>query len=421
MLASLKPIIRSGPRLFTAGSVRYNSTSYDVDHSNDGSPMYPVSSIPVPNNYDPMKYRKWINLNPNSINDDRKISVMSFNLLSRHYIWKQVFSYLQPDYLDWANYRFPLINKIIDYFKCDIMCFQELECEIYQKYWNEHAASKDYCFLPNYKSFYMKKSSPNYWGNKPANQIDGVGIFLNTDRFEVIDELRINFADYIRKNPSKFDMTNDLIKRVLPRNTVALVLKAFDKKNSKTVYISNTHLYWSPKFNDVKAIQTKLLLNLLKDFINKSDPHTNNDFSKTNIIMCGDFNSTPNSLVFNLLSRGEIDLLAAKEFSHLYYGSRLNNEILIDSKFVNPFDLSPAYDALLKDTYHVGHKLKFTSYTQSLTAVLDHIWFSSHNFTVTRVLSEVDTKYTLNSRVNGFPDAQFPSDHIPLISEIAYM
>lgn len=387
----------------------YSSTK-TKNNSTDGSPLYPISNIPPPKNYDPMKYRKWIQLNPNPIDQNEKISIMSYNLLSQHYVWKQVFGYLQKDFLDWPHYRFPLINKTIEHFQCDIMCFQELESLVYYNEWKQNYPKK------NYESVYVRKSNPLYWGNKPVDQMDGVGIFINKDRFDLIDHKRINFAKYIGTHLDKFSVTNDLRKRLLPRNTVALLVKLRDKLNGKIVYVANTHLYWSPKFNDVKAYQTKLLLSLLRDFIGDYKPD-----SPPNIIMCGDWNSTPASIVYDLLSTGKINLDQSREFLNFNYGSRINNEILIDNIMKSPFLLSPAYEALLKGNAYAGHKLKFTSYTRSLTAVLDHIWYSRDQFNVYRVLSEVDTNYTLNAKVNGFPNDQFPSDHIPLVTELTYL
>ena len=76
-------------------------------------------------NYDAMKYRHWVNANEDQLTDDsNKISIMTYNLLSRHYIWKGVYDHNDRKYLDWDTHRFPLINKTIKQFSCDIMCFQ---------------------------------------------------------------------------------------------------------------------------------------------------------------------------------------------------------------------------------------------------------------------------------------------------------
>ena len=82
------------------------------------------SNMRIPLNYDATKYRNWHHFDEPSTSKKQKISVMSFNLLSRHYMWKPVFGYLEQEYLSWSDYRFPLINLMIRQFNCDIMCFQ---------------------------------------------------------------------------------------------------------------------------------------------------------------------------------------------------------------------------------------------------------------------------------------------------------
>lgn len=366
-------------------------------------PIYPHTKAKPPPDFDATRFRQWIQF-PTS--DNPRVLVMSFNLLSQHYVWKQVFGYLDQEYLDWAHYRFPLINETIAQFKCDIMCFQELEYRVYSNSWTHHFP------LANYKLFYMRKPNPGYWGNKPSEFMDGVGIFVNTDRFEVLNHGEINFGHYISENADKFDMTEDLATRIVPRNTVAVMLKLKDKETGKIVYVTNTHLYWLPKFNDVKLIQTKILLNALERFMDKTDVGED-----PYVIMCGDFNSTPDLLVYKLLDTGKVDIHTSKEFRGFNYGKQLDGELLTNDTVASQFHLSPAYGPLLRANYN--DKLDFTSYTKSLTAVLDHIWYSSSRFTVSKVLGKVERNYSEHAL--GFPDKQFPSDHIPLVSELVYV
>lgn len=367
--------------------------------------IYPHTLVEPPPNFDATKFRRWIDVSPKKQEKD-KLTVMTFNLLSQHYVWKKVFGDLAPEYLDWPHYRFPLINETITQLNCDIMCFQELESLVYENQWKHNFP------LKNYQLVYVRKPNPTYWGTKPSEFMDGVGIFVNTNRFDLLDHILLNYGRYVSENPDRFDLTEDVSKRVIPRNTVGLILKLWDKAAQKLVYVSNTHLYWLPKFNDVKLIQTKILLNELSRFIRKDG-----EAQDPCVIMCGDFNSTPDLLVFELLKEGKIKIDSAKEFEGFDYGHKLDGELL-DSHWVrSPFDLTAAYGSLLKE--ELVDKLEFTSYSKDLVEVLDHIWFSSANLQVNRVLGKVEQKYCAKSA--GFPDRQFPSDHIPLVSEISYI
>lgn len=365
--------------------------------------IYPHTNIKPPKDFDASRFRQWVVFQNSS---KPRILVMSFNLLCQHYVWKKVYECMDQKYLDWAHYRFPLINETIAQFKCDIMCFQELECLVYTNSWAKHFP------VPNYRLFYKRKPNPAYWGNKPSEFMDGVGIFVNEKRFDFLDYREINFSHYVSENSDRFDMTDDLKSRLVPRNTVAVMLKLKDKQTGAVVYVSNTHLYWLPKFNDVKLLQTKILLNALDRFIKETstepDPH---------VIMCGDFNSTPDLMVYNLLDKGAVDISTSSEFQGIDYGDHLDGEALKNHKVTSPFHLAPAYGALLDTS--TDEKLDFTTYTKDYTAILDHIWYSSSRFQVSRVLGKVEQNYSLVAQ--GFPDKQFPSDHIPLVSDLVYV
>lgn len=379
--------------------------------------LSPHSHYKPPVDFDATKYRRWVSVVPQDESKPRmvdvaadacktsatKFSIMTYNLLSQHYMWKKVFGYLNQNYLDWSGYRFPLINKTLEQFHCDIMCFQEMEARVYDEYWS--------LAFPEYSTMFIKKPSPNYWGHQPEECMDGVGVFIRKERFEVLACKKLHYGEYITENPDKFELTQDMKERVIPRNTVALLVKLLDKKTGSKVYVTNTHLYWSPQFNDVKVIQTKVLLGVLEEFIDIEDR------CNPVVVMCGDFNSTPHSDVFHLLEEGQVDTETSPEFTNKYYGEILNAEKLEKGKILNPFLLATAYKKLLRTD---GHGLEFTSYTRSLTAVLDHIWYSNDIFQVKRILGEVDQEYCNRTDVKGFPNRQFPSDHIPLVAELEY-
>lgn len=355
-----------------------------------------------PIEFDAAAHRKWVNLaepQPNSF------SVMSYNLLSQHYVWKKVFEYLDPRYLDWPHYRFPLINKSIEQLPCDIMCFQELECLVYQNEWLEHFP------LKNYELVYLRKPEPGYWGMRPPEFMDGVGIFVNKNRFDILETREVYFGRYVADHPERFDTTTDVRSRLIPRNTVALLILLYDKMAKKHLFVSNTHLYWLPEYNDVKLMQTKLLLESLAQFVAETG------HSDLPLLMCGDFNSTPTSAVHRLLSEGNIDLRHELCLKSHNYGSKFDGKEILNGILTNPFSLEPAYGPLLDENR--SESLDFTSFTRSLTAILDHIWLSKGSLSAYQVLGKVDDEYA--TAASGFPDQQFPSDHIPLISRINYL
>ncbi|KAI5965453.1 hypothetical protein KGF57_000719 [Candida theae] len=352
------------------------------------------------NNYDAMKYRQWVALDRDEppANDSSKLSIMTYNLLSRHYIWKNVYDKVDKLHLDWERHRFPLINKTIEQFSCDIMCFQEMEYYIYKTFWGEQFPSY------KYKSFYIQKQCPSNLNFFKNEKLDGVGIFVNTERFDVMEQLKINYGEEVLKQRSKYKLTSDWLQRVIARNTVALILKLYDKRTDKIYYVSNTHLYWSPDYNDVKVLQIKILLNKLQQFRKEHD---------SSIILLGDLNSNFDSDVVNLLSGRTIDTLSSPTFKHRKYG--VNNPLIDpDGRINNPFNLRNVYQSL-----HSSNNLPFTSYVTRFADVLDHV-FVSDDVSVDKLLGQVDPVYCNSDDVTGFPNSQFPSDHIPLVVEVSH-
>lgn len=59
----------------------------------------------------------------------------------------------------------------------------------------------------------------------------------------------------------------------------------------KHVVVTNTHITWDPEYSDVKLIQTIMLMNEIDSFVEQRlGPG-----SKPPLIICGDFNSLPES------------------------------------------------------------------------------------------------------------------------------
>jgi CCR4-NOT transcription complex subunit 6 len=118
------------------------------------------------------------------------------------------------------------------------------------------------------------------------------------------------------------------------------------------------------------------------------------------MIVCGDFNSIPESGVYEFLSKGSVPPNHPDFMDHVYgdYTSKgLNHKLGLKSAYAS-----------------VG-ELPITNYTPSFEGGIDYIWYNAESIAVNAVLGEVDQTYL--SKVVGFPNAHFPSDHICIISE----
>ncbi|KAF9073642.1 Endonuclease/exonuclease/phosphatase [Rhodocollybia butyracea] len=180
--------------------------------------------------------------------------------------------------------------------------------------------------------------------------------------------------------------------------------------------------------------------------------------SQIPLIFCGDFNSIPGSGVYEFLSSGTLSKDHPDFLGHVYgkytggggeKGLGLRTWLGLKSAYaVNPNLLpgapgsaAPSHSAsssipaprtpsisapppsspssALKKSASAPTSpeiLSTTNYTSSFSGVLDYIWYSGANLTASAVLGDVDPVYL--SKVVGFPNVHFPSDHICIMTEL---
>lgn len=73
--------------------------------------------------------------------------------------------------------------------------------------------------------------------------------------------------------------------------------------------IANTHLFWNPSFPHVKCRQAHALLLECYLFLKNLEKKYERQIP---IVICGDFNSLPNSQVYKLFVEGEVTMSTTK-------------------------------------------------------------------------------------------------------------
>jgi CCR4-NOT transcription complex subunit 6 len=122
------------------------------------------------------------------------------------------------------------------------------------------------------------------------------------------------------------------------------------------------------------------------------------------ILVCGDFNSTFGSSVYDLMAKGQVppDHSDIVKYS---YGKFTTEGIK------HPFDLRDAYGSV-RGTMD---ELPFTNYTPNFTDVIDYIWYSRDSLDIVSLLGPLDSEYL--KRIPSFPYYHFPADHIQIMAE----
>ncbi|KAG1443515.1 hypothetical protein G6F56_010647 [Rhizopus delemar] len=169
-----------------------------------------------------------------------------------------------------------------------------------------------------------------------------------------------------------------------------------DKVTQQRVLVANTHIHWDPLFADVKLVQMGVMMEELQRFgqkyLNEGTIHYDAP-SKMPTIVCGDFNSAPDSGVYEFLSKGSI-AQDHDDFGDHSYGTYTTDGL------THPYTL--------KSSYGTVHDMTFTNLTPGFKGVLDYIWYSTNTLEVNSVLGPIDGDYL--SKVIGFPNAHFPSE-----------
>jgi CCR4-NOT transcription complex subunit 6 len=236
---------------------------------------------------------------------------------------------------------------------------------------------------------------------------------------------------------------DDIYNRVMPKDNVAVVTFLEDRMTGSRVIVVNAHLHWDHMYKDVKVVQVAVLLEQiaklseayvswppLKESEKKLFRYSNGDspdgagpaaspeaadapqprpsLTYTDplsipLLICSDLNSLPDSGPCELISEGYLPA-THPDLENRHYGNFTRDGIR------HPFQLKSAYAA-------VG-ELPLTNYVSNFAGTVDYIWYSVASLAPRALLGPVDAEYI--SRVPGFPNVHFPSDHVSLMAELGF-
>lgn len=370
-------------------------------------------SCPVPL---PPPEREWITIEPDvppprpdsegGEPPAETFNILCYNVLCEKYATQTMYGYTPSWALAWEYRKEFILQEVMSY-GADICCLQEVDAEQYEDYFLHHLSQQDY------EGVYWPKSRARTMRDDERRRVDGCATFYKTSKFTLIEKQLIEFNQIALQRPD-FKKTEDMFNRVMTKDNIAVIALLENKESGSRLIVANVHVHWDPEFRDVKLVQVAMLMDELEKIaerfakfppkLNVADgfpaapKYTNGTQIPT--MICGDFNSVPDSGVYDYLSSGVISGSHEDFMNHVY--GRYTSEGL-------------CHKLPLKSAYANVGELPFTNYTPGFEGVIDYVWYNQNALAVTGLLGEVEKSYL--SKVVGFPNAHFPSDHICILSE----
>ncbi|OAA66328.1 Endonuclease/exonuclease/phosphatase [Cordyceps fumosorosea ARSEF 2679] len=380
-------------------------------------------NAPVPPEPEP---RKQIVLQEDVLASLERVKVFSWNILCDKYATAQQYGYTPSKALEW-EYRLDCILKEIRFREADFVALQEVSGEAFRDELSPQLAQNDY------RGIYWPKTRSKTMSEKDALQVDGCAVFYNQSKYVVLDKQGIEFASIAINRPDMMK-GHDVFNRVMPKDNIALMTFFESRETGARVILVNVHLTWETSLADVKVVQTGILMEQITKMAEKysswppvkdkrlivvpseegsepappqPEPGPSQEYrSNTEIplIVCGDFNSTEDSSVFELMSTGRVSP-EHKDLSMYQYGSFTRDGIQ------HPFSLRDAYSS----TRGTADEMPFTNYTPGFSGVIDYIWYSTNTLEVVEVLGAMNSAEL--ERIPAFPNWWFPADHIQIMAD----
>lgn len=301
-----------------------------------------------------------------------------------------------------------IIREIMDA-SPDIACLQEVQADHYENH--VYATMSE----AGYEGVYKQKTRQSMG---LAGKVDGCALFWRRSKFHLVESYSIEFNELAQRQATQVLGLNPrseegaaFLNRLSKDNVAQLVVLELaqpsiasrsNREPINQVCIANTHLYSNKDFPDVKLWQAWQLLQELETFVLSRG-------TNLPLMICGDFNSTPDTAVYDLLSRQTVH--PGHPDVNINTDDSTPNVLPDAMNITHSFQLGSAYQTVM------GEEPKVTNYTGIFKGTLDYIWYSIQNL---RPLSAapIPDESVLTRHGEALPSTEYSSDHIMLISDM---
>lgn len=328
--------------------------------------------------------------NANNTQGIDDIKVMTYNILKPYVYYNIKYKDIQKEAnIKWF-YRWELIKREIDLYDPDIICFQEVQNNIFYTDMNPYFVNSGYTGIfiaaepPKTDEEMIKIQAYN------TTMKSGISIFYK-NRFSLIHAKTLNFLKNVKKL-LKIEKTQISHIQKLNKYFAYCSLVLEDNKTQKRLVISNLHIINKADHDDVK---TYMIYLILKDISILSKKH------RLPVVLTGDFNSLPSCCLYEGITTGRI----TGKYEFESNPKILPVEPVIEKPdFFTPFPLKSSYFTIF------NREPRYTNYAETFKETLDYIFYND-KIKLIGVLEEVDLSHKVK-----IPDDEYPSDHLLLMA-----
>jgi len=353
--------------------------------------------------------RPWITVaNLDRSRPSAVFTVMCYNVLCDRYATRQMYGYCPAWALSWEYRRKGIIDEIRHY-AADIITLQEVESDQFYNFFLYELAQ---C---GYEGVFSPKSRAKTMNENERKRVDGCAIFFKPAKFKLMEEHVIEFNQLAMTHAQGSDV---MLNRVMTKDNIALAVLLETREEAwatpppmemgaatqQSILVSTAHIHWDPEFCDVKLVQTMMLVDQLRR-LTANKP-------RIQLLLCGDFNSLPDSGVIEYLQNGRIDV-KHKDFLNLAYKKSLCKMIghgPDEEMYNHQFQMKSAIDTEI---------MPYTNYTYDFKGMIDYIFYPRQSMKPLGFLGPIDAAWLKENKVIGCPHPHLNSDHFSLLVELA--
>lgn len=226
-------------------------------------------------------YRRWeVAKNPPPPTRER-FSVLSYNILADYLAnnhWAKLYYHIPRRFLDW-EWRKKSISFELGLWSPDIMSFQEVDK------------------FNDLEEDLRNRGYMGIWKMRTGNPVDGCAIFWQASRFKLVHEEHIEFNKLgMRDNVAQICVLESLIQN----HSGDLSASSKSSEGPNKVVVCNIHVLYNPRRGEIKLGQVRVLLDRAQA--------VSKIWNDAPIVICGDFNCTPKSALYNFISEQKLDL-----------------------------------------------------------------------------------------------------------------